>query len=73
MRKCLSKEIYTYLNFDIQKLVINHFTHPTPKPDLNNLEEAILLDNKLITKCQHFAHGKQSLVVDSKGIISFQY
>jgi hypothetical protein len=47
---------------------MNHFLHPTPKTNLNDLEEAILLDNKLISQCQYFAQGKQSFIVDSKGI-----
>lgn len=32
----------------------------------------MLLDNRLVVKCQHFAQGKQSLVADSKGTSPFQ-
>ncbi|CAF4338623.1 unnamed protein product, partial [Rotaria sp. Silwood2] len=61
---------YANLSFnDAIKLIINHFIHPTPKTNLNDLEEAILFDNNLLTKCQHFTQGKQSFVVDSKGYL----
>lgn len=51
----------------------NSFTRPTPKLDLDELERAILVDSHTISRCQHFAQGKQSFIVDSKGINLFQY
>ncbi|CAF3505876.1 unnamed protein product [Adineta steineri] len=66
---CTLIGIYLWRWWQEYKLIINHFTHPTPKTNLNDLEQAILLDNRLISKCQHFAQGKQSLVVDSKGYV----
>ncbi len=41
--------------------------------NLNDLEQAILVDSNSISKCQHFAQGKHSLIVDSKGINSIKY
>ena len=51
----------------------NYFTRPTPKTDLDELERAILVDSDMISRCQHFAQGKQPFIVDSKGINLFQY
>ncbi|CAM2720415.1 unnamed protein product [Rotaria socialis] len=65
---CLTIGIYSWQWWQKYNLTTNHFIHPTPKTDLDDLEKAILLDNKDITKCQHFAQGKQLLVADSNGI-----
>ncbi|CAF0966902.1 unnamed protein product [Rotaria magnacalcarata] len=65
---CLIIGIYSWQRWQKYKLIANHFIHPTPKTDLDDLEKAILLDNKVIAKCQHFAQGKQLFVVDSNGI-----
>ncbi|CAF1075101.1 unnamed protein product [Adineta ricciae] len=48
---------------------VTSFTYPTPKSNLNDLEQAILMDNRFVSTCQHFAQGKQLLVVDSKGYL----
>ncbi|CAF3664627.1 unnamed protein product [Rotaria sp. Silwood1] len=66
---CILIGIYSWHWWKRYKLIINRFIHATPKTNLDNLEEAILFDNKLLTKCQHFTQGKQSFVVDSKGYL----
>ncbi|CAF0793539.1 unnamed protein product [Rotaria sordida] len=66
---CILIGIYAWHWWQRYKLIINHFIHPTPKTNFNDLEEAILLDNKFISKCQYFAQGKHSVVVDSKGYL----
>lgn len=51
--------------------MLNRFVRPTPKTNLNELEQALLIDNQAIGQCQNFAKGKQPVVVDSKGIRGF--
>ncbi|UJR31741.1 hypothetical protein I4U23_019220 [Adineta vaga] len=61
--------VYTWTWWQRHKLPTVRFTYPTPKTNFNDLEQALLLDNRVLSKCQHFAQGKQLLIVDSKGYL----